>query len=59
MAALASLLPKPVYAPVDDDEKGEQVTFAQTSMTVVTRQVVPPYGKRRGWKPTSQSDYGL
>lgn len=31
----------------------------QTSQNVVIRRVVPPYGQRKGWKPTSQEDFGL
>ncbi|EJD02265.1 pre-mRNA-processing protein 45 [Fomitiporia mediterranea MF3/22] len=58
MAALASFLPNPVYAPTVSDDEDEQPQFVASSTTVVTRQAVPPYGKRKGWKPTSQSDYG-
>ena len=55
----ASVLPKPIYAPtVSDDEEEEQPQVAQSSAVIVTRQVVPPYGKRKGWKPTSQADFG-
>ncbi|KAL5503863.1 PRP45_2 [Sanghuangporus vaninii] len=60
MAALASLLPKPVFTPVvsDDEDVDEKTHFLSSSMTIVTRQPVPPYGKRKGWKPTSQADFG-
>ncbi|KAL5532774.1 PRP45 [Sanghuangporus sanghuang] len=60
MAALASLLPKPVFAPAvsDDEDLDEKTQFVSSSMTIVTRQPVPPYGKRKGWKPTSQADFG-
>ncbi|KAF9454630.1 pre-mRNA-processing protein 45 [Macrolepiota fuliginosa MF-IS2] len=56
MAALASLLPQPVNAPsISDDESTIQ---HQLSQTLITRPVVPPYGQRRGWKPTTQDDFG-
>ncbi|PCH37705.1 pre-mRNA-processing protein 45 [Wolfiporia cocos MD-104 SS10] len=60
MAALASLLPKPIFAPsVSDDEDDVQVApAAAPSQAVVVRPVVPPYGQRRGWKPTSPDDFG-
>ncbi|KAF9013960.1 pre-mRNA-processing protein 45 [Cyathus striatus] len=57
MAALASLLPQPVYAPAvadEDDISSHQIT----STAVVTRPVVPAYGQRNGWKPTGQDDFG-
>ncbi|KAI0807707.1 pre-mRNA-processing protein 45 [Fomes fomentarius] len=64
MAALASLLPKPLNAPIvsdDDDDEVPQVQAQQqpgSSQSVVIRQVVPPYGQRGGWKPTSLEDFG-
>ncbi|THH12012.1 hypothetical protein EW145_g280 [Phellinidium pouzarii] len=58
MAALASLLPSPVYAPVVSDDEDDQPQVLQPSTVLVTRQVVPAYGKRKGWKPTSQADFG-
>ncbi|KAH9857193.1 pre-mRNA-processing protein 45 [Lenzites betulinus] len=64
MAALASLLPTPVNAPVVSDEDDEIVLQppiqqqAGPSQAVVIRQAVPPYGQRRGWKPTSLEDFG-
>ncbi|KZT69814.1 pre-mRNA-processing protein 45 [Daedalea quercina L-15889] len=58
--ALASLLPKPVYAPTvsDDEDEAVQVTAAAPSQSVIIRAAVPPYGQRRGWKPTSPDDFG-
>lgn len=60
-----SLLPKPVYAPsVSDDEEdivrvSNQVAESSlNAKAVVIRAAVPPYGQRRGWKPTSQEDFG-
>ncbi|KAI5116068.1 hypothetical protein M0805_005581 [Coniferiporia weirii] len=58
MAALASLLPKPVYAPAVSDDEDDQQRFVPSSTVVVTRQVVPAYRNRRNWKPTSQADFG-
>ncbi|KAH9945852.1 pre-mRNA-processing protein 45 [Epithele typhae] len=63
MAALTSLLPTPVNAPVVSDDEEEFVSEIQPqqagpSVAVVIRQAVPPYGQRRGWKPTSLEDFG-
>lgn len=56
---ICRLLPRPVYAPtVSDDEEEQQPQPQLQSTSVVIRQAVPPYGRRRGWKPTSQSDFG-
>ncbi|KAH7889512.1 SKIP/SNW domain-containing protein [Phlebopus sp. FC_14] len=56
MAALSAVLPLPSYAPVvsDDEEESRQIP----TQAVVARQLIPPYGKRKGWKPTSQEDFG-
>ncbi|CAL1705673.1 unnamed protein product [Somion occarium] len=65
MAALASILPQPVYAPSVSDEEEEIVQVskqvAESSIqpkSVIIRAAVPAYGQRKGWKPTSQEDYG-
>lgn len=56
---ICRLLPRPVYAPtVSDDEEEQQPQPQLQSTSVAIRQAVPPYGRRRGWKPTSQSDFG-
>ena len=60
---LSRLLPQPVHAPVISDEDDNavlqvQVQQAGPSQSVVIRQAVPPYGQRRGWKPTSMEDFG-
>lgn len=56
------LLPKPLHASVADEEDDvrtiQPVVQASTSQSVVIRTVVPPYGQRAGWKPTSQEDFG-
>ncbi|KAF9262123.1 pre-mRNA-processing protein 45 [Marasmius fiardii PR-910] len=62
MSALAAVLPNPIYAPtVEDDE--EEVLYSRTSQgsgsqQVIQRPTIPPYGQRRGWKPTRQEDFG-
>ncbi|KAG5637132.1 mRNA splicing protein [Sphagnurus paluster] len=57
--ALAALLPKPLHNPVVSDDEDEVVQQpAQTSQTVITRPTRPPYGQRRGWKPTTPEDFG-
>lgn len=58
------LLPKPVYAPSASDDEDDEVvqpvaqSSAQASQSVVLRNVVPPYGQRAGWRPSSLEDYG-
>ncbi|KAF8911069.1 pre-mRNA-processing protein 45 [Gymnopilus junonius] len=60
MAALASLLPQPVYAPAvsDDDEHVSSQVISQLKSTIITRSAIPAYGKRSGWKPSSIEDFG-
>ncbi|KIP12316.1 hypothetical protein PHLGIDRAFT_124211 [Phlebiopsis gigantea 11061_1 CR5-6] len=63
MTALASVLPKPLYAPsVSDDEdvvvQPVAQSSAQAAQSVVLRNIIPPYGQRVGWKPISLEDYG-
>ena len=48
----------------EDDDEDDVVSQVQPqqqagpSQAVVIRQAVPPYGQRRGWKPTSLEDFG-
>jgi SNW domain-containing protein 1 len=44
----------------DNEEIFQQSTPSTStpSLSVVSRQVVPLYGQRAGWKPVSQEDYG-
>ncbi|KAF8559749.1 hypothetical protein OG21DRAFT_1594559 [Imleria badia] len=57
MAALAAVLPQPIYvSDILDDE--DQVFLPIPSQSVVVRAAIPPYGKRKGWKPTSPEDFG-
>ncbi|KAI0690591.1 SKIP/SNW domain-containing protein [Cytidiella melzeri] len=61
MSALASLLPQPIHAPEIDEEEEEVVQVAPStvpSQSIILRTVVPAYGQRTGWKPSSQEDYG-
>ncbi|KAG6882312.1 hypothetical protein C0992_012118, partial [Termitomyces sp. T32_za158] len=53
--ALAALLPKPRHVPlaVDDDEVD---ALAQQVVTALPRR--PPYGQRKGWKPSTPEDFG-
>ena len=57
---LDRILPLPVNEP--DISNGEQEEFQvpepSTSSVVVTRTVAPPYGQRKGWKPTTSEDHG-
>ncbi|KAH7341108.1 SKIP/SNW domain-containing protein [Rhizoctonia solani] len=54
MAALASLLPKPVNAPIEDEEEIK----APVTTALAPAVVIPPYGQRTGWRPTSQAHFG-
>ncbi|KAJ6618828.1 pre-mRNA-processing protein 45 [Mycena sp. CBHHK59/15] len=56
MAALAALLPQPIYAPTHDDEEVSRPSAP--SQSLIPRVTIPPYGQRRAWKPTSQEDFG-
>ncbi|KAG8934582.1 mRNA splicing protein [Tulasnella sp. 419] len=52
MAALASVLPTPIYTSVSDDEEDVGPTFEDAP-----RVVIPPYGQRNGWRPSSQAHF--
>lgn len=56
MMALYSVLPEPVYSQVE--EEPEEVVRQEPRAVIPTRPVIPPYGQRKEWKPTSQDDYG-
>ncbi|KAF9482798.1 pre-mRNA-processing protein 45 [Pholiota conissans] len=59
MAALASLLPRPLNAPsLSDDEEQTRIIAVSQSNTVIARTAIPPYGQRSGWKPSSLEDFG-
>jgi SNW domain-containing protein 1 len=56
---LFSLLPQPAHAPVISDHDDNTISSTSTSqLAVVARTVVPPYGQRRGWKPSGPEDFG-
>lgn len=57
LTPLASVLPQPIHvSDIPDDE--DQVSLAIPSQSVAVRTAVPPYGRRKGWKPTSPEDFG-
>jgi len=58
MAALASLLPTPLYAPTVSEDDHSATVPAAASQAIVARAAVPPYGQRVGWRPSTQEDYG-
>ena len=58
LTPLASVLPQPIHVPVAPDDE-DQVSFAIPSQSVAVRAAIPPYGKRKGWKPTSPEDFGM
>ncbi|KAJ7137731.1 SKIP/SNW domain-containing protein [Mycena epipterygia] len=58
MAALAALLPQPIYTPTQDDESEISRPSVAPSQSLIPRVTIPPYGQRRGWKPSSQEDFG-
>ncbi|KAF8651492.1 hypothetical protein AX16_004790 [Volvariella volvacea WC 439] len=56
MAALTSILPQPINTTTIS---GDDTHALQSStQTLSVRRVIPPYGQRKGWKPTSQDDFG-
>ncbi|KAI5900494.1 uncharacterized protein SCHCODRAFT_02608068 [Schizophyllum commune H4-8] len=57
MASLAAALPQPINSGVESDHE-EDFRQASTSTTIITRAPIPPYGQRKGWRPTSQADFG-
>ncbi|KAH7911398.1 SNW1 protein [Hygrophoropsis aurantiaca] len=57
MAALAAALPPPTYGPIISDDEDEIQRPAPTQ-SLIPRNVIPAYGQRRGWKPTSPEDFG-
>lgn len=55
---MCSLLPQPIHVPAVSDDESE-VRRPALTQTIITRPVVLPYGQRRGWKPSSQDDFGV
>lgn len=54
-ATLSAALPPPRYAStVEDAQEDEPQTSSQA---VASTSSIPPYGRRRGWRPTSQADF--
>lgn len=58
MATLAQVLPQPVNLSTVSDIHHDY-SAPEPSKAIISRPVVPPYGQRKGWKPTSQDDYGI
>lgn len=52
------LLPKPTYAPAVSDDEDDAIHQPTPSQSLITRHVVPPYGQRKGWKPSTPDDFG-
>jgi hypothetical protein len=52
-----SLLPTPVHAPAISDDD-EEIQLPTPSTSLISRSVVPPYGQRKEWKPSSLEDFG-
>ena len=57
LTPLASVLPQPIHVPDTPDE--DQLPLAFPSQSVAVRAAIPPYGKRKGWKPTAPEDFGV
>lgn len=55
-----SALPTPIHAPAvpEEEETFQRPASTSTPPPVASPQPVPPYGRRNGWKPMSQEDYG-
>ncbi|KAG6335482.1 hypothetical protein ID866_3610 [Astraeus odoratus] len=58
MATLAAVLPQPTHTSVVSDDEEEVLQRPAPSQAVITRTPIPPYGRRKGWKPMSQEDFG-
>lgn len=41
---------------IEDDEDDVQQPSASTVLTI--QQTIPPYGQRKGWRPTKPEDFG-
>lgn len=54
MAALAAILPQPLHAPVVSDDESDYVQSSDEPKV----QRRPPYGQRKGWKPSKPEDFG-
>ena len=39
-----------------EDEDEHEVTAP--TLAIIPKSVIPPYGQRRGWKPTTPEDFG-
>jgi hypothetical protein len=50
------LLPIPVHSATVEDDIDE--TPSQPSQSLITRNLIPPYGQRAGWKPSTPDDFG-
>ncbi|KIO28009.1 hypothetical protein M407DRAFT_243181 [Tulasnella calospora MUT 4182] len=55
MAALASILPKPIHTTISSDDEEETTT---STAVLAPRATIPPYGQRKGWRPSKQEDFG-
>lgn len=59
VSALAAALPLPRYTATVEDATAEEDEYEQNHQQQVALQAsIPPYGKRRGWRPKDQSDFG-
>ncbi|KAG6907421.1 mRNA splicing protein [Tephrocybe rancida] len=55
--ALAAILPQPVHAPVVSDDEEEEV-HVPVQQVLASRPTRPPYGQRKGWRPSNPEDFG-
>ena len=64
VASLSSLLPAPAYVDTYEQDAEAEIAAKQASLSLEQQKAsaaarkIPPYGQRRGWKPTSQEDFG-
>ncbi|EPQ30344.1 uncharacterized protein PFL1_01870 [Pseudozyma flocculosa PF-1] len=59
--SLSAALPAPRYSnvTVENDEGTDDAAEASSSTALATKAShIPPYGKRTGWKPRAQADFG-
>ncbi|KAF7311366.1 Transcriptional regulator Cwf13 [Mycena kentingensis (nom. inval.)] len=58
MAALAALLPTPIHSRDVEDDAEYSHSPSAPSTSLIARPSIPPYGQRRGWRPSNLGDFG-
>eukprot|EP00049_Salpingoeca_infusionum_P000682 m.41629 g.41629 ORF g.41629 m.41629 type:complete len:572 (+) comp10592_c0_seq2:89-1804(+) len=56
--SLKGLLPKPIHAQFADDDESDGEDVGVSMPTSASTAKIPPYGKRKGWRPKTAADFG-